>query len=206
MKNTIIYKNTYSIAKKIITILMLIGVMSSCRGYKKKMDVLPLGGPFTLTNTDGTKFELSSLKGNIVLLFFGYTHCPDSCPMTMGLLGTAYDRLGSKAKNVKTVFISIDPERDNMNTIKDYSNGFKESFPAFSPIGITGTNKEIKQVIDIFKSHIAKRPGLSKSGYTLDHTTTVFVLDEESRTRYLFSPKENVQQLVNIVELLLEEI
>src|SRR5580704_4898535 len=82
------------------------------------LPIIPVGGDFVLTDQNRQRFELSSLRGNVVLIFFGYTSCPDVCPMTMAKLNSVYRKLGKDAERVKTVYISIDPGRDTPEVLK----------------------------------------------------------------------------------------
>ncbi|MES0490962.1 MAG: SCO family protein [Leptospirales bacterium] len=191
--------------KKIIIVSILFSTLFTiaCKPKSVAFDILPIGGDFTLVDQNNEPFTLSSLKGNIVLLFFGYTHCPDACPMTMGLLGKAYDELGDDAKSIKTVFITVDPERDNIENMQGYIEGFSETFPGFKPIGLIGTDDQIDEVIKLFAGMRMKRTGVSKSGYTMDHNTSVFVMDSKQQVRYLYKPADRLNKLVSILEAML---
>ena len=191
--------------KKVLLTSTLLSILftTACKPKHVAFDIYPIGGDFTLVDQNNQEFSLSSLKGNIVLLFFGYTHCPDACPMAMGLLGQAYDELGDDAENIKTVFVTIDPERDSVEIMKDYVDTFSESFPSFKPVGLTGTEGQVKKVIDLFAAFKMKRTGMSKSGYTMDHTTSIFVLDSKHRVRYLYKPADRLNKLVSILEAML---
>ena len=98
---------------------------------------------FTLTGQDGQKVTLGEFKGKVVFMFFGYTHCPDICPVTLSTLNSAMNELGKDKDMVQVLFVTVDPERDNQSELKKYVTFFNKDF-----IGLTGTPEEIKNVSD----------------------------------------------------------
>ena len=112
-----------------------------------------IGGPFKLASSSGGELSSDDLKGAPFLVFFGYTHCPDVCPETVSDVSTWLDALGPEGKDVKALFISIDPERDSVASLKDYLSSFSERV-----IGLTGTPDEIAQVAKEYRVYYAKHP------------------------------------------------
>src|ERR1700729_2903114 len=100
----------------ILGLLAIALTLVSC--HRTQLPVLPVGGDFVLTDYNNQPFELSSLQGKAVLIFFGYTSCPDICPTTLSKLASVYKVLGNDAKRVKTVYISVDPQRDTPEPLK----------------------------------------------------------------------------------------
>ena len=127
---------------------------------------------FTLTDHNGSKVSLSDFKGKLVLLFFGYTHCPDICPVTMSTLNSVVNQLGDDKDEVQVLFITIDPERDDQEALRDYVPYFNESF-----IGLTGTPEEIEKVAKSFSAFYMKEENESASGYLMGHTSSVYLID-----------------------------
>lgn len=129
---------------------------------------------FTLTDQDGAKVSLSDFKDKVVLIFFGYTHCPDICPMTMSVINNVMDQLGDQADRVQVVFVTIDPERDTKDKLKSYIPYYNENF-----IGLTGTPEEIDKVADDYNIFYSKEEGESSSGYLMGHGSSVLLITPE---------------------------
>ena len=152
-------------------------------------------GNFTLTGTSGTPFELQDLRGKIVLLFFGYTSCPDACPMTLAKLQRAFNMLTpEQIEQVRTLFVSVDPERDTPRVLKDYVEYF-----GVNAIGLTGTKAEIDKVVKAYGAHYLIIPGETENWYTINHTTTVYLHDKKGKVRYLFLSDETPEQLAEAI-------
>src|SRR5580704_492984 len=98
--------------RRLMICLAAFGILSCHRAATAQLPVLPVGGDFMLTDHNGQRFELSSLRGKAVLIFFGYTSCPDACPTTLSKLSSVSKRLGNDSKRVKTLYITVDPGRD----------------------------------------------------------------------------------------------
>jgi len=143
-----------------------------------------IGGPFTLTGTDGKAFSSETLKGKPYLVFFGFTHCPEICPTTLFDLTQDLKELGPEANKLNVVFISVDPERDTPDLIKLYLSSFDERI-----IGLTGKEKEIAEVARNFKAFYKKTP-TGDGGYTVDHQVTIYMMDALGR----FASATNYQE------------
>lgn len=137
---------------------------------------------FTLESSSGAPLSLSDLRGKFVALYFGYTYCPDVCPTTLNDLAVMLDTLGSrKAENVQVVMISVDPQRDTAEHLADYLQYFDPSF-----VGLTGTLDEIQSVASQYGVFFEAHPGTVESGYLVDHTAIVTVIDSEGKVRLIF--------------------
>lgn len=129
---------------------------------------------FTLTDQRGEPFSLSDLRGKIALLFFGFTHCPDVCPLTLLEFKQVKSALGEQAGDVAFVFISIDGERDKPEVLADYVGGFDESF-----IGLTGDDATLTRLGSDYSLYFARRasPSGSADDYIMDHTSSAFLVN-----------------------------
>ena len=130
-----------------------------------------IGGSFKLASSSGGELSSDDLKGTPFLVFFGYTHCPDICPATVADVSTWLDALGPEGKEMKALFISIDPERDSVASLKDYLSSFSDRI-----IGLTGTPDEIANVAKEYRVYYAKHP--TKDGdYSMDHSAVIYLMD-----------------------------
>lgn len=154
---------------------------------------------FTLTDHNGSRVKLSDLNDKIVLLFFGYTNCPDICPMTMSVANNTVNNLGDRADKVQVVFISVDPERDTQEKLKGYMNYFNESF-----IGLTGTPEEIEKVADDYNVVYRKEEVESASGYLIGHTSSILLIKPDGQI-FLRYPQSNMDadSIANDIEKIL---
>ncbi len=157
------------------------------------------GGDFTLTDTNGKVFHLKDLRGEIVLLFFGYIYCPDACPGTLAKIHQTLALLDpAQRKQVRTVFVSVDPERDKPDIMKDYLDYF-----SVNAIGLSGTKEQIDKVVKAYHAHYQIIPDLSGSGYTISHTTTVYLHDSKGKVRHLLLFEDSSQQMAEQIRRVL---
>jgi len=132
---------------------------------------------FTLDSATGP-VSLSDFRGEVVVLYFGYTFCPDVCPTTMADIARAMRDLGRKADDVQVILVSVDPERDTPEVLEQYVTSFDPSF-----IGITGTEQDVATAATLYGVYFAKHEGSVASGYLIDHTASVMVLNREGRLK-----------------------
>lgn len=154
---------------------------------------------FTLTS-DAGPVRLSDLRGKVVVLFFGYTLCPDVCPTTMVRLGQAMELLGKDAERVQVVMISVDPERDTPEKLGQYARAFHPSF-----LGLTGTREEVDAVASAYGIYHAKAEGSSATGYLVDHTATTTVLDRGGGIRLLWPFEVPAEDLAADLRIMLRK-
>ncbi|CBX22877.1 SCO family protein [Neisseria lactamica] len=143
-----------------------------------------IGGDFTLTDGDGKPFSLSDLKGKVVILSFGYTHCPDVCPTELLTYSDTLKQLGDQAKDVKVVFVSIDPERDTPEIIGKYAKQFNPDF-----IGLTATGDQSLPVIKQQYRVVSAKVNQKEDGenYLVDHSSGAYLIDKNGEVA-IFSP------------------
>ncbi|HEY8085935.1 MAG TPA: SCO family protein [Methylophilaceae bacterium] len=157
-----------------------------------------IGSDFALTDHNGKLRHLSDFKGKVTMLFFGYTHCPDACPTTMSELAQVVKLLGDKGKDVQVLFITVDPERDSLDILKSYVPAFNPSF-----IGLRGDDATTHKVAQDFKIYYAKQASNSKAGYTIDHSTGVYVYDKQGQLRLFMTNALKPQDIAHDVGLLM---
>jgi protein SCO1/2 len=144
-----------------------------------------IGGPFTLTGSDGKPFSSAKLNGRPSAIFFGFTHCPDVCPTTLARLVKLRRQLGKGDEALSIVFISVDPERDGPNEVGSYAELFNAPV-----VGLTGSPADIERIKKQFGVFSAKAP-LPGGGYSVDHTATIFLLDRNGSFVATLSPQES---------------
>lgn len=157
-----------------------------------ELPVLPIGGDFALTDHDGQAFTLQSLRGKAVLIFFGYSSCPDACPTTLSKLSTVARRLGDDKTRMQALYISVDPDRDTPPVLKADMANF-----SVGAIGLTGKKDDIDAVVKRYAAayEIVPTPE-SAAKYTISHTTSVYALDTQGRVRKTFAYEATVDEIV----------
>jgi protein SCO1/2 len=131
-----------------------------------------------LADVDGKPRTLAEFKGRAVVIFFGYTQCPDVCPTSMAELAQAKKALGADGARVQGLFVTVDPERDTAQVLRDYLAAFDPGF-----VGLRGTADETKAAAKEFKVFFAKVEGKTATSYTMDHTAGLYVIDPAGRVR-----------------------
>jgi protein SCO1/2 len=142
-----------------------------------------VGGPFRLTDHNGRPITDEDLKGRPFLVFFGFTHCPDVCPTTLFEVSEILRALGSDGERVRALFVTVDPERDTPEKLKDYLSSFDPRL-----IGVTGDEAAIKAMEKTYRVYAKKVP-LDAGGYTMDHTAIVYLMDKDGRFVVPFNMK-----------------
>lgn len=160
----------------------------------------PPAPDFELTRGNGDRFRLGEARGDIVMLFFGYTSCPDICPTTMAEMKTALDRVGEdKAEQVQVLFVTVDPQRDTPERVQEYVNHFDEDF-----IGLSGSEAELAQVWNQYGVFRETVEGTSAAGYLVDHTARVTLIDQQGNLRLSYGFDTPVENIVHDLNLLLK--
>ncbi|MBN3855359.1 MULTISPECIES: SCO family protein [unclassified Paraburkholderia] len=158
------------------------------------------GNNFSLPDSNGKTRTMADFKGKVVVLFFGYTHCPDVCPTTMAELSQALQQLGPDAeKRVQVIFVSVDPQRDTPQILGQYVSAFNPTFIALRP----ADDAQLKQVTKDFRVYYAKVPGQTADGYTMDHTAASYVFDTTGKLRLFARDGQGVTPWVHDLKILL---
>lgn len=178
------------------TLALLLGAAAAAGCAPKPPEI---GGDFALTDQNGARFTLESQRGKILLVFFGYTMCPDVCPTTLSKLSAVMRRLGDAKDQVRTLYISVDPERDTPEVLKADLALF-----SLDAVGLTGTRAEVDAVVKQFGAsyEIVPTPE-SAAKYSVSHSTTLYLLDREGRVRQTFPYEATVDEVTAGIRALL---
>ncbi|GAB4268256.1 MAG: SCO family protein [Candidatus Promineifilaceae bacterium] len=183
--------------------LIFAGVMTACApaGLIGTEMSEPFPAPdFTLAYADGRDISISDFQDKIVLLYFGYTFCPDVCPSTLLDLKRALNELGDKADDVQVIMVSVDPERDTPEIVAEYATHFHPTF-----IGLSGTEDEIAQAAGLYGIYYEAHEGTAESGYLVDHTASVILIDKAGNFRATYSFGTTPEEFVHDLQMLLKE-
>lgn len=138
---------------------------------------LTVGGPFSLTDGDGKPVTDKTWRGKYMLVYFGYTLCPDVCPTTLNAVGEALDKMGPKADRLQPLFITVDPKRDKPEVVKQFAAAFGPKF-----IGLTGTDAQIAAAAKAYRVYYAEhRTGPGPDDYSMDHSSVLYLMGPDGR-------------------------
>ncbi|TFW19749.1 SCO family protein [Massilia arenosa] len=153
---------------------------------------------FSLTDQNGQQRTLADFKGKVVVMFFGYTQCPDVCPTTMAELSKVMQQLGPQADQVQVLFVTVDPERDTQELLKQYVPNFDKRF-----LGLRGSAEETKAVAKEFKVFYQKVPGSQPDSYSMDHTAGMYVFDKSGKVRLFIRNGQAPEAITSDIKQLL---
>jgi protein SCO1/2 len=153
-----------------------------------------------LPDADGKVRTLAEFRGKVVVVFFGFTHCPDVCPTTLAEIATVRQALGADGARVQAVFVTVDPERDTPELLRSYVGGFGTDF-----VALRGTPEQTAALARSFKVFYAKAPGKTPDTYTVDHTAGSYVFDTRGRVRLFTRYGTGVEALTADLRRLLAE-
>jgi protein SCO1/2 len=157
-----------------------------------------IGSEFALADQHGQLRHLADFRGRVVLLFFGYTHCPDVCPTTLARLARLMPALGAEAGRVQVLFVTLDPERDTLPVLADYVPWFHPSF-----LGLRGDAATTATLTAAFKVVASRQAVPGGMGYVIDHTAAVYAYDPQGRLRLYLRPEDDDAGLLADIRLLL---
>lgn len=159
----------------------------------------PPATEIALTQADGTEFHLNEQRDKIVLLFFGYTSCPDVCPTTLAEMKQVMDALGDDSQHVQVVFVSVDPDRDTPEKIQTYVEHFHPSF-----IGLSGQFNELEPIWNGYSIVREEVESDSAFGTIINHTARSFLVDRQGNLRLTYAYQTPINDIVHDIRLLLE--
>ncbi len=183
----------------LLCIILLLSACSQPPSFKSTdISGSDWGKGFTLTDPQGQTRRLADFKGKAVVVFFGYTQCPDVCPTTLLAMREVLNRLGDDASRVQVVFITLDPARDTAQMLAEYVGAFHASF-----IGLRGDIATTAATARDFKVFYAIQPGSTPGSYSIDHSTGSYAFDPEGRLRLLVRHGEDPGNVAADLKLLL---
>ncbi|MBF0193670.1 MAG: SCO family protein [Magnetococcales bacterium] len=159
---------------------------------------IPIKGDFSLVDETGKRVTLKGYKGKYLLIYFGYTYCPDICPTSLGIIAQSLDGLAKKSLDkILPLFISIDPERDTVEYIKEYTDMFHPSL-----VGLTGSVEEASRAAKTFGVYFAKAEinPKDKTDYSVDHSSNTYFVDPKGRIIEIFGHAPQIEEVINSIE------
>ena len=156
-----------------------------------------IGGPFTLVDGNGDEFSDKDIIGKPTVLFFGFTHCPDVCPTTLAEIQNWIDQLGEKADNLNYLFVTVDPERDTPEVLRDYVSSFDQRI-----IPLTGSKQQVNQMIESYRVYVQKVE-TDDGDYTMDHTASVYLMNSNNQFDGTISFGKNPEIVIKKLENLI---
>ncbi len=159
---------------------------------------VPVGGPFTLTDQHGDRRSLADFRGKLVLLYFGYTYCPDVCPTDLYAMAQLIKTLGANGDKLQPVFVTLDPERDTREILRSYTASFHPRF-----VALRGSEAEIREVATAYKIFFEKVRPAGSGTYLIDHMAFIFLLDREGKYVGSFPPGTTAARMEVMVRDLL---
>nr|WP_323748348.1 MULTISPECIES: SCO family protein [unclassified Phyllobacterium] len=166
-------------------------------GQSRRPDPVQLGSPFTLTDQNGAPITEAALTGHPSALFFGFTHCPEVCPTTLFEMAGWLDQLGDEGKDLRVFFITVDPERDTPEVMKNYTSGFTSRIT-----GITGKPEDVTKLVKSWRIYAKKVP-TDDGSYTMDHTASVMLIDRDGKLKSTIDYKESPDVALKKLRLLI---
>lgn len=188
-----------------VLMVFMLGTLAGCQSqsasvtlYGTDITGADFAKSFKLTDHSGKVRTLADFKGQVVLLFFGYTHCPDICPTTMADLAKAMKLLGEDSRRVQVLFVTVDPERDTQQLLAQYVPSFYPSF-----LGLYGTLDEIAATASDYKIYYSKQASDGQAKYTIDHSAGVYAYDPDGRIRIYLKYGQKPEQIASDLKTLL---
>jgi len=178
-------------------VLLALAYRDTPRGAAGTLLASAIGGPFRLVDQNGKTVTDADLKGKWSLVYFGYTHCPDACPTALNDIAIALDQLGPKREAVRAVFITVDPERDTPEVLKEYVASFDAPILALS-----GSPEEIARAAKAYRVYYAKHPEPG-GDYSMDHSSVIYVMDPEGRFTASFTHQSTPEEIAERLKKLL---
>lgn len=178
-----------------------LSAQSSTRSAAELMDAVmwnrePIGGAFALKDQTGKTRTDADFRDQLMLVYFGFTYCPDICPTDLQAIGLAMDQLGDDAVKVQPLFVTLDPERDTVEHLAQY-------VPLFHPrlIGLTGSVSDVAQAADAYRVYYKRvKTGEKPDDYTVDHSAFIYLVDRDGKYLGFFPPGTDAPRLVEMIK------
>ncbi len=182
----------------ILFILIATSFAATSAGARPKADDSS-GGDFSLTDHNGGNFRLGDHRGKVILLFFGYTSCTEACPVILSRINAVFKQLGPDRSKAMAVFVSVDPQRDTPQVLREYVKYFSAN-----TVGLTGKKEEIDAVVKQYGARYEIEKSESALGYHVSHTTDIYVIDQRGALRSRFKHTDRAVQIAEGVKRLMK--
>jgi len=182
------------------TLAICIASFSSLVIGDEMSDDVVIGGDFELTSQLNQPYSTHDARGKVVMLFFGFTHCPDVCPNTLGTVQTVLGQLGEQAKDVQPIFITVDPQRDKPEILKKYLQYFNNNY-----IGLTGTSEEIDKVVKQYQGFYSYEGDVENGQYSVDHTSNLYIINKLGEVTNIIPYGLPPQAITDAIEKILDK-
>ena len=179
--------------------LSLLLALSSIATAEPTHPDAPMGGDFTLVKHDGSLFNLEDIRGQVAIIFFGFTHCPDVCPNTLMEIQRLLVSLQEQQDELRVLFISVDPKRDSLDKLKSYVNYFNENM-----IGLTGDKAALDSVLSKYRAKVSYQGDITSNNYQVEHNANLFLLDRQGRVASIILPRTPFEVLYQQVKKLID--
>jgi protein SCO1 len=188
-----------------LAMLALVSLLAACQPQAAHFNGVDITGAeyaqrLDLPDINGKPRSLAEFKGKVLVVFFGYTQCPDVCPTTLTELTAARKLMGADGARVQGLFVTVDPERDTPELLRNYLAAFDSSY-----IGLRGTPDQVREAAKAFKVFYARVPGRTEGSYTIDHTAASFLFDPQGRVRVYSRYGAGPESLAHDLKALLAE-
>jgi len=152
---------------------------------------------FRLTDDNGKAVTGADFRGKVTVMYFGYTHCPDVCPLTLTQLHVVLDRLGAPADRVRILFVSVDPARDTPAIMHAYVNAFDKR-----AVGLVGSDRDVETLAKRYRSAFTREPDRGDGNYEVSHSSAIYIFDGSGKARLLATPSASQDDIVHDLHLL----
>lgn len=182
-------------------LLLFVMLLSNIINFSKTVRAdTAIGGDFSLIDHDGNNYSLRDARGKLVILFFGYTSCPDICPTSLISIKAILQQLGEHASDIQPLFVSVDPERDTPAVLKSYVSYFHPSI-----IGLTGTTSTLTAISQRYQALFNYSAGVGRDSYIVNHSSNLYIIDAQGQLISIIPFGTPVDHIIRVIEKLLEK-
>ena len=185
--------------------LLLSMLLAACSSGTQEWQLTNITGHlpdlhFNMTGDDGQPMDAGALKGHVVMVYFGYTHCPDICPLALTHMHVVLQRMGKLADNVRILFVTVDPRRDTPEVLHQYVRAFDKR-----AVGLTGSDKQIRAMTKAYRVVFNREPADKYGNYEVGHSSAVFIFDRRGRARLISTSADNIDAMTHDLTQLVKE-